>query len=166
MSDRSAEDMSAAVASPVVPLSRATKLRTLAAVFALVLVLIGVEVGVRVVPPDAMQVRAVAPESGQTIAMANVTDGRIVAHLYTLINSMHAESAFGVSCSGGLPGPVLFDVVFIRWSLPVEDATQIPAGCGWEVSQGGIPSVLTDPTGQTQGLEPELRSLLPPLPQD
>jgi hypothetical protein len=162
MTDRSAGEVAAAY--PIEPLPRATKLRVIAAVLVFVLLLTGFEVGVRVVLPDSMQVRAVDPVSGQTLAVAKVTDGRIVAHLYALINSMHSESGGGKTCSGGLPGPVTVDVVFIRWSLPIEDAIQIAAGCGWEVSQGGIPSLLTDPTGQTQGLEPELRALLPSLP--
>jgi hypothetical protein len=164
VSDGPAARVFAARAHLAEPLSRATKLRVIATVHAFVLLLTGFEVGVRVVPPDAMQVWAVDPVSGHTLAVASVTEGRSVAHLYALINSMHSESAFGKTCSGGLPGPVTFDVVFIRWSLPVEDATQIAAGCGWEVSQGGIPSFCTDTAGQTQAILSELRSLLPAVP--
>jgi hypothetical protein len=165
MTDGPAEYLSAAAAYSIEPLSRATKLRVIAAVLAFVLVLTGFEVGVRVVPPDAMQVWAFAAASGHTLARASVTDARTSADLYALVNSTPTVpwTANYSGCPPPSPDAVTFDVVFIRWSLPIEDAT-LPGidGCGlWSVSQGGIPSTRTDSNGQTQAILSELRSLLP-----
>jgi hypothetical protein len=146
-------------------LRRRARLRILAVTLVVLLVLTGLEVGIRVLPPDAVQVRASTAASEQTLAMARVTDNGTVADLYARINSLPTEQPLHpVSCTtppNQAVGAVTFEVVFMRWGLPIEDATLPGIGCGlWGVSQGGLPSV-RDPNGQTQAILSELHTLLP-----
>jgi len=163
MPDQSVRDIRNALKpTPAGRLRRRAWLRTLAVTLAVLLVLTGVEVGVRMLPPDAVQVRASDAVTGQTLATATVNDKGTVADLYARINSLPAVSLTS-NCSPELryPGAVTFELDFMRWGLPIEAATLLGYGCGWEVSQGAIPSLHDDPNGHTQAILSELHTLLP-----
>ena len=162
MSSQSAREIPNALEpTPIAPPRRRALLRTAAVTLAILLVFTGLEVGVRVVAPDAMQVTASSAASGRTLATATTADGRTVADLYDRINSLPTVNLSSNCSPGPRPGAMTFELVFMRWGLPIEDATLPGYGCGWEVSQGGIPSSREDPNGQTQAIVSELHTLLP-----
>lgn len=147
--------------TPIATLRRRALQRVAVSTLTILLVLTGFEVGVHMVAADAMQVTASAAASGQTLATATVTNRHTIADLYTYINSLPSDSLFSNCSALPSPGAVTFEVLFMRWGLPVEDATLPGIGCGlWDVSQGGLPSV-RDPDSQTQAILTELRTLRP-----
>jgi hypothetical protein len=166
MSDQSARELPNALKpTPAGRRRWGAWLRTLAVTLAVLLVLTGVQVGVRVLPPDAVQVTASAAASGQTLARATVNDKGTVADWYARINSLPAIDLL-YKCSGSPPVPhaVTVKLDFLRWGLPIEVATLAGNSCAWDVSQGVIPSARDDPTGQTSAILFEVRTLLPTVP--
>jgi hypothetical protein len=158
MPDQSARDVrNASVATR----RRRAWLRATAVTLAIVLMLTSVEVGVRVLPPDAVQVRASDAASGQTLATATVTEAGTVSDWYARISGLPAISLL-YTCSGGPPirGAVTVELDFLRWGVPIEAATLPGYRCAWDVSQGAIPSARDDPTGLSQAILSEVRTLL------
>jgi hypothetical protein len=120
-----------------------------------VLLLVGFEVGIRHVSPDAVQISQSSAATGHTLASREITDARNVADFYARINSLPvAPPGATFHCPLFDPKTVTqYTVRFTRWGLPVEVATLTQFGClYWYISSGGVPGVFIhlDPDGRTQ----------------
>ncbi len=119
------------------------------------LLLVGFEVGVRHVSPDAVQISQSSVATGHTLASREITDARTVADFYARINSLRVVPP-GATFHCPLFDPktvTQYAVRFARWGLPVEVATLTQFGClFWYTSSGGVPGVFIhlDPDGRTQ----------------
>lgn len=144
--------------------------RFLLAVPAVLLLLVGFEVGIRLVTPDTVQVTVSVAGGGRMLATREIADALTVADLYTQINGLPSVGLSPVyHC--GLPGPdpVAFGFRYTRWGLPVEVATLPDPGCaGWWISRGGLSDGHDDPNGETRAILSEVQPLACPqawLPQ-
>jgi hypothetical protein len=152
MPERTVRDSRSVPARPARHLLGAWRFWAVAlAISAIVVVPIGFEVGIRLVPPDAVRVTASSVADGHMLVTHEITDPRIVADLYDRINSLPLipEGAI-IHC--GLPGPMSYDFSFTRRGVVIEDAA--PGDCTpvWSVSRGGIVSGRWDLKGQTVGI--------------
>ena len=126
---------------------------------AFLILLVGFEIGIRQVSPDAVQVRAYTVDGGPPFAVRTITDVRVVADLYTRINNLPTVwySAFD-SCPAYQSNSVYYQVDFTRWGVLIEGAALVEKGCSvWDVVRGGIPVAHNDPDGQTQIILSEAR---------
>lgn len=138
--------------------------RVALAVAAVLVLLVGFEVSIRLVPPDAVLVSA-SSSSGRTLATREIADARTVSDLYAGINDLPgAGLSADYNCVEPAPNALAISFRFTRWGLPVEGATLPGDGCGsWSVTRGGIPDSRYDPNGQTRAIlsEAQLPVLLP-----
>jgi hypothetical protein len=154
--------------APALVLSRGVKVRWLllagTAALLLFLLLVGLEVGIRQVAPDAVQVTVSVAATGHTLASRAIADPRLASDLYARINRLPwAGPASVYHCGLSGPDPVTFAYRFTRWSLPVEVAT-LPVCGGWEVIRGGLTDVRDDPNGESRVIQDEVQPLGCPQP--
>lgn len=123
-----------------------------------VLIFVGVEVGIRHVPPDAVQVSAYFVASGRTLSTREITDTRTVADYFARLNSLPSGITL-LEVQGCplryLPTLVNYTARFTRWGLPIMVATLDNNQClpTWEFSSGGLPATWfphSDPDGRMQ----------------
>jgi hypothetical protein len=119
------------------------------------LLFIGFEVGIRYVPPDAIQVSEFSVASGHLLRTREITDSHLVADFHDRLNSL--PSATGTfHCPLYDPKTVTrYTVRFTRWRLPVEVATVTQFGCQfWSLGSGGFTEAVPryDPNGAMQPL--------------
>lgn len=126
--------------------------RVILVIAAVLIILVGFEVALRRVPPDAVQVSTAFAAQGNYVPRREITDARTVADLYARINDLPPDSLFAVdSCPQPGPDTLMYSFRFTRWGLPVEVATLVEKNCSvWSLVRGGLPEVHNDPTGQTQ----------------
>jgi cell division septal protein FtsQ len=70
------------------PRRRSRARRLILAGVALLILLVGFEIGIRQISPDAVQASAYTVDGGNAFATHHITDARIVADLYTRINNL------------------------------------------------------------------------------
>lgn len=117
----------------------------------LAILLVGFEIGIRQVSPDAVQATAYTLD-GSPLATRHITDARTVADLYTRINNLPTVWYSAVDrCPPLQSSTGYYHVDFMRWGVLIEGAALVEKGCSvWDVVRGGIPIAHNDPNGQTQ----------------
>jgi hypothetical protein len=106
------------------------------------LLFVGFEVGIRHVPPDAVQVSVSYVESGRIYFSREITDARTVADGYARANALRAPSFAELNgtytCALYDPHTVeQYTLRFTRWGLPVMVATDVNrCGSFWHTSSG------------------------------
>ncbi len=150
--------------APAWPVRRIRARQLILAGAALFILLVGFEVGIRQVSPDAVQVSTATAAQGYYFATREITDAHTVADLYTRINGLPSARPFAIlfpPCPTPSPDTLMYSFRFTRWGLPVEVATLVEQGCSvWEFIRGGIPGARNDPTGrQTQVILDEAQPL-------
>jgi hypothetical protein len=128
--------------------------RVILGIAAVLLLLLGFEVGLRRVPPDAVEVSTAFAVQGHYFGTRAITHARTVADLYARINDLPPADVFAVNrCWPRSPETLMFSFRFTRWGLPIETATLVAQGCSvWAVFRGFLPEAHKDPTGQTQAI--------------
>ena len=131
-----------------IPSTRRRRTLTLLRVGVVVIVLLftGFEVGIRHVPPDAVQVSVSSVETGRLLGSREITDARTVADDYDQISDLPVsfEAEFGTYHCNQYDVHTLktYTFRFTRWGLPVKVAT-VENICGlpllWLISSGGLP---------------------------
>ena len=126
--------------------------RLILAGIALLMLLVGFEIGIRQVTPDAVQVSAYTVDGGPPFVTHEITDARTVADLYTRINSLPPVWYSAINrCPAPNSGTVYYHFNFTRSGVPIELDALPEKGCSvWDVLRGGIPVAHNDPEGQTQ----------------
>jgi hypothetical protein len=123
------------------------------------ILLVGFETGIRQVSPDAVQVSAYTVDGGPPFATHDITDPRIVAHLYTRINDLPIVWYSAIDrCPQPQSNTVYYHFDFMRLGILIDGAALWEKGCSvWDVVRGGIPVAHNDPDGQTQIILSEAR---------
>ncbi len=150
---------------PARPVRRIRARRLILAGAVLLILLVGFEIGIRQVSPDAVQVSTATTAQGDYFATRAITDARIVADLFARVNGLPSAGLGAIlfpPCRlPPRPDALMYSFRFTRGSLPVEVATLVEQGCSvWEFIRGGIPGARNDPTGrQTQAILDEAQPL-------
>jgi hypothetical protein len=126
--------------------------RVILVIAAVLILLVGFEIGLRRVPPDAVEVSFAFAAQGHYVVLHEITDARTVTDLYTRVNDLPPTDVFAVDrCRPRRPDTLMYSFRFTRWGLPIETATLVAQGCSvWAVFRGFLPEVHDDRTGQTQ----------------
>ncbi len=126
--------------------------RLILAGLALLMLLVGFEIGIRQVNPGAVRVSAYTVDGGPPFVTHEITDARTVADLYTRINSLPPVWYSAINrCPAPNSGTVYYHFNFTRSGVPIELDALPEKGCSvWDVLRGGIPVAHNDPEGQTQ----------------
>lgn len=126
--------------------------RLIRASLVLLILLIGFEISIRQVTPDAVRVSAYTVDGGPPFFSREITDARTVADLYTRINNLPTVWYSAINrCPAPNSGTVYYHFDFTRSGIPVELDALPEKGCSvWDVVRGGIPVAHNDPDGQTQ----------------
>ncbi len=125
-----------------------TRRRALAVVIALVVVFVAFEVGVRLLPPDAVQytIQTVNPNGPGSTVSGAITDPATVARWRAAMTArprMSLKDSYiarwqGAGCSFGTYSFATY--IFTWHGLPVEVVSPGPSCAGgYQVSSGGIP---------------------------
>jgi len=134
------------------PRRRSRARRLILAGVALLILLVGFEIGIRQVSPDAVQASAYTVDGGNAFATRHITDARIVADLYTRINNLPSVGYYAFyRCPEPNSNTVYYHVDFTRFGILIEGTALVEKGCSvWDVVRGGIPVAHNAPDGQTQ----------------
>lgn len=118
----------------------------------LLTLLVGFEIGIRQVTPDAVRVSAYTVDGGPPFFSREITDARTVADLYTRINNLPTVWYSAINrCPAPNSGTVYYHFDFTRSGIPVELDALPEKGCSvWDVVRGGIPVAHNDPDGQSR----------------
>jgi hypothetical protein len=124
------------------------------------------EVGIRQVPPDAVQARVCNVNTCSLVASSIITDAHTVADLYRRINGLPTVWYSAIDQCPSLQSDfaqshyVSYQFDFTRSGVLIEGAALVEKGCSvWDVVRGGIPVAHNDPGGQTQVILSEARLL-------
>ena len=94
---------------PVWPVWRIRARRRILADAALLVLLVGFEIGIRQVSPDAVQVGIASEAQGHVFATREITDARTVADLFARINGLPAVGWLAVyRCPLSRPDAVMY----------------------------------------------------------